>query len=142
MFKAESAFNVTPSKVHLDACLEFDSSTGSCRVSNGTLKYNFTLRCLSRQFFPNGTVITESSVAKRLSVDRYVKTLSNDMEPKTDSLIKRSNVGATVITTIIVIIVIIAIALVCYAQKYKVSLFLFRGLFELNKNKYNKSGVY
>lgn len=120
MFKMGSPFNTTP-KVNFDQCLEFDSSTESCKISNGTLEYDFTLRCLSRQIFPNGTVINESSLAKRLSVERYVENLTEDMEPPSDSLIKESNIGATVITAIIVIIVMIAIALVCYAQKYKVS---------------------
>ena len=124
MFKMESPFNITP-KVHFDKCMEFDSTRENCKIRNGTLEYNFTLRCLSRQVFPDGTVINESSLAKRLSVERYVENLTDDMGPTSDSITNRSNVGATVITALVVIIVMIAIALVCYAQKYKVSSIIF-----------------
>ena len=44
------------------------------------------------------------------------------MEPTNEPQTGKTNIGATVITSLIVIIVLIAIALVCYAQKFKVRL--------------------
>ena len=120
MFDVNSAFNIEP-KVNIDKCVEYDTDSRNCKRSNGTFEYGFTLRCLLRQTFPNGTVINESSLAKQLSVQRYVDDITQDMEPKFEFIVKNTNIGATVLTSLIVIAVLVAIGLVCYAQKYKVT---------------------
>ena len=120
MFETKSPFNIIP-KVNVDRCLEFTEDSTTCKRSNGSLVYSFTLRCLSRQMFPNGTIIDESSLAENLSVERYVDNITEDMEPLNRPLTGETNIGASVITALVVIVVFVAVALVCYAQKYKVS---------------------
>ena len=120
MFNENSPFNISPKVVKVDQCIEFDNDSNTCKRRNGTLQYNFTLRCLSRQIFPNGTVINESSLAKRISVERYADNITEDMEPSTEPLTGTTNIGATVVTVLVVILVLVAIALLCYAQKFKV----------------------
>jgi hypothetical protein len=121
MFNMHSPFNIKP-KVNVDECLEFDNDLRSCQRSNGTLEYTFSLRCLSRQMFRNGTLINESSLSKQLSVERYVENITEDMAPTNEPQTGQTNIGATVITVLIVIAVLTAIVLVCYAQKSKVRL--------------------
>ena len=120
MFDVGSAFNIEP-KVNIDKCVEYEINSKRCKRSNGTFEYGFTLRCLLRQTFPNGTVINESSLAKKLFVQRYVDDITQDMEPKFEPIVNNTNIGATVVTALIVIAVLVAIGLVCYAQKYKVT---------------------
>ena len=120
MFAVGSAFNIEP-KVNIDKCVEYEINSKSCKRSNGTFEYGFTLRCLLWQTFPNGTVINESSLAKKLFVQRYVDDITQDMEPKFEPIVNNTNIGATVVTALIVIAVLVAIGLVCYAQKYKVT---------------------
>ena len=59
-----------------------------------------------------------------------LKTL---LEPANESL-RQTNVGATVITAIIVILVFVAIALVCYAQRYKVNIYIIFNSLQYNIN--------
>ena len=60
-------------------------------------------------------------MAKKLFVQRYVDDITQDMEPKFEPIVNNTNIGATVVTALIVIAVLVAIGLVCYAQKYKVT---------------------
>ena len=113
MFVEGSPFDINP-KVNVDKCLEVDSSTGKCKISNGTLEYFYTLRCLSRQTFPNDTVINESSLARKLNVVKYVDDITAYMEPPPNEALTQTNVGATVITALIVILVFIAISLLSF----------------------------
>ena len=120
MFKENGPFNITPI-VKVDRCVEFEPGTSHCKRSNGTLEYSFKLRCLARQIFPNGTVISESSQAKDLTVERFVDNITEDMKPINAAKTGESNVGGSVITGLIVILVLVALGMVCYAQRFKVS---------------------
>ena len=119
MFKEDGPFNITP-VVKVDRCIEFYTDSSDCKRSNGTLEYSFRLRCLARQIFPNGTVISESSQVKDLTVERLVDNITEDMKPMTEHQTGKTNVGASVITALIVILILVAIGIVCYAQRFKV----------------------
>ena len=119
MFKDDGPFNITP-VVKVDQCIEFYTDSSDCMKSNGTLEYSFRLRCLARQIFPNGTVISESSQVKDLTVERLVDNITEDMKPMTEHQTGKTNVGASVITALIVILILVAIGIVCYAQRFKV----------------------
>ena len=123
MFKGDGPFNITP-VVKIDQCIEFERGSSDCKRSNGTLEYTFRLRCLARQIFPNGTVISESSQVKDLTVERVVDNITEDMKPEIEPQTGETNVGASVITGLIVILILFAIGIVCYAQRSKVYILL------------------
>ena len=127
MFETDSPFNIVP-VVKSDQCVEYNVDSNDCKRSNGTLEYRFTLRCLSRQIFPNGTVISESSLAKDLTVERFVDNITEDMKPIKEPQTGQTNVGASVITGLIVIMILVAIGIVCYAQRFKVIHYLLIGI--------------
>ena len=119
MFKEDGPFNIDP-VVKIDQCIEFERDSSDCKRSNGTLEYKFRLRCLARQIFPNGTVISESSQVKDLTVERFVDNITEHMKPEIEPQTGETNVGASVITGLIVILILVAIGIVCYAQRFKV----------------------
>ena len=96
--------------------------TAKCKRGNGTLEYTHMLRCLSRQSYPNGTVISESSQAKMLQMTRHVDDITEDDigDAASSESLSQTNMGATAVAIIIVIFVFIALAILCYAQRYKV----------------------
>ena len=74
-----------------------------------------TLRCLSRQTFPNGTIIYETSAQTTLVfAQEEVEGEVNEAETSSGAI------AGLIIVIVITVVVIISVALICYARKNKV----------------------
>lgn len=71
------------------------------------------VKCVSTQFFPNGSVIYESSVMAQYQIMRA------DDDANYEEISNAVNIGGAVVASLLVALTAIALAVICWAQKSK-----------------------